>query len=194
MPTIVNETMNSAQRPHQSPRSHAGRHRRHRPADGVIGGADAGGRATTFAEPRAVRPNSGLSSRATVNVGPALVVGDGPHGLRRIIAIEGGTFTGPRLSGKVLPGGADWQVIRPDGVAEIEARYTLETDDGALIYVRNPGIRTAPKAVMDRLARGERCDPSEYYFRTCPVFETGGSAVPVAAQPGVGVRRGAPSR
>jgi hypothetical protein len=110
---------------------------------------------------------------AAVNVGPAIVVGDGPHGLRRIIAIEGGSFAGPRLSGKVLPGGADWQVIRPDGVAEIEARYTLETDDGALIYVRNPGIRTGPPEVMDRLARGERCEPSEYYFRTRPVFETG---------------------
>lgn len=110
---------------------------------------------------------------ATVKVGPALVVGEGPHGLRRIIPIGGGMFTGERLSGRVLPGGADWQVIRPDRVAEIEARYTLETNDGALIYVRNPGIRTGPKEVMDRLARGEPCDPSEYYFRTRPVFETG---------------------
>lgn len=122
---------------------------------------------------RTFEPELRLLFRATVAVGPALVVGDGPRGLRRIIPIEGGSFEGPRLSGRVLPGGADWQVIRPDGVAEIEARYTLETDNGALIYVRNPGIRTGPKEVMDRLARGERCEPSEYYFRTCPVFETG---------------------
>ena len=108
-----------------------------------------------------------------VQLGEPQVVGDGPHGLRRIIPIEGGTFSGPRLSGRVRPGGADWQVIRPDGVAELDARYTLETDDGALIYVSNPGIRTGPKEVLERLARGETCDPSEYYFRTRPVFETG---------------------
>jgi hypothetical protein len=108
-----------------------------------------------------------------VSVGPAAVVGEGPRGLRRIIPILGGSFSGPRLSGKVLGGGADWQVLRPDGVAEIEARYTLETGDGALIYVRNPGIRTASREVMERLARGDTCDPSEYYFRTRPEFETG---------------------
>lgn len=110
---------------------------------------------------------------ATVKVGQPQEVGEGPRGRRRIIPIEGGTFVGDRLSGRVLPGGADWQVIRPDGVAEIEARYTLETEDGALIYVRNPGIRTASPEVMGRLVRGEPCDPGEYYFRTCPVFETG---------------------
>ena len=106
-------------------------------------------------------------------LGAVQVVGDGPYGLRRIIPIEGGTFAGPRLRGRVLPGGADWQFIRPDGVAELDARYTLETDDGALIYVSNPGIRTASEDVMERLMRGEECDPSEYYFRTRPVFETG---------------------
>jgi hypothetical protein len=110
---------------------------------------------------------------ARVDIGRATVVGQGPHGLRRIIPILGGSFSGPRLSGRVLPGGADWQVIRPDGVVEIEARYTLETDDGALIYVCNPGIRAGSREVMDRLARGDGCEPSEYYFRTRPVFETG---------------------
>jgi len=72
-----------------------------------------------------------------------------------------------------LPGGADWQVIRTDGAAELEARYTLETDDGALIYVLNQGIRSGSKEVMGRLARGEKVHPSKYYFRTRPVFETG---------------------
>jgi Protein of unknown function (DUF3237) len=108
-----------------------------------------------------------------VAVGAPLVVGNGPHGARRIIPIQGGSFTGPRLSGRVLPGGADWQVVRSDGVTELEARYTLETDDGALIYVFNPGIRTGPKAVMEGLAGGDKCDSGEYYFRTRPVFETG---------------------
>jgi hypothetical protein len=84
-----------------------------------------------------------------------MVVGDISYGERRIIPITGGSFVGPRLSGRVLPGGADWQVIRRDGITELEARYTLETDDGALIYVLNKGIRSGSKEVMERLARGE---------------------------------------
>lgn len=121
----------------------------------------------------AAEPSLRLLYTLKVKLGSPQVVGDGPYGLRRIIPIEGGTFEGPRLSGRVLPGGADWQFIRPDGIAELDARYTLETDDGALIYVSNPGIRRGPKEVMERLARGEKCDPGEYYFRTRPVFETG---------------------
>jgi hypothetical protein len=73
----------------------------------------------------------------------------------------------------VLPGGADWQLVRADGVADLEARYTLETHDGALIYVRNRGYRHGPADVMRRLAAGEAVDPSLYYMRTTPRFETG---------------------
>jgi hypothetical protein len=80
---------------------------------------------------------------------------------------------GERLSGRVLPGGADWQVIRADGVAELDARYTLETGDGALIYVRNRGFRHGPAEVLKRLAAGENVDPAQYYMRTTPLFETG---------------------
>jgi len=76
----------------------------------------------------------------------------------------------------VLPGGADWQIIRRDGVAEVEARYTLKTDDGALIYIWNRGVRHGPEEVIRRLAAGEAVGPDEYYFRTTPVFETGASA------------------
>jgi hypothetical protein len=100
-------------------------------------------------------------------------LGDGPHGRRRIINITGGSFRGERLSGKVLPGGADWQVIRADGVADLDARYTLETSDGALIYVRNHGYRHGPAEVLKRLSSGEDVDPSLYYMRTTPLFETG---------------------
>lgn len=107
-----------------------------------------------------------------IEAAPPILVGPTHHGERRIINIKGGAFAGPRLSGKVLPGGADWQIIRADGVAELEARYTLETDDGALIYVFNRGIRWGPKEVMDRLAKGERVDPGGYYFRTAPIYET----------------------
>ena len=100
-------------------------------------------------------------------------LGAGPLGRRRIIGITGGRFFGERLSGRVLPGGADWQVIRADGVADLDARYTLETHDGALIYVRNRGYRHGPEEVLRRVAAGENVDPSQYYMRTTPLFETG---------------------
>ena len=100
-------------------------------------------------------------------------LGDTPLGRRRIIGITGGRFSGERLSGRVLPGGADWQVIRPDGVADLDARYTLETIDGALIYVRNRGYRHGPAEVLRKLTAGESVDPSLYYMRTTPRFETG---------------------
>ena len=103
-------------------------------------------------------------------------LGDTPLGRRRIIGITGGRFSGERLSGRVLPGGADWQLIRADGVAWLDARYTLETSDGALIYVSNRGYRHGPKNVIDRLARGEDVDPSLYYMRTTPWFETSAAA------------------
>jgi Protein of unknown function (DUF3237) len=120
-----------------------------------------------------VEPSLQLLYTSSVEVGPPMIVGGTPYGERRIIPIQGGFFEGPRLSGKVLPGGADWQVIRPDGIAELEARYTLQTDDGALIYVLNRGIRSGSKEVMARLASGAKVHPSEYYFRTRPIFETG---------------------
>jgi len=110
---------------------------------------------------------------ADITLAAAQELGDSPQGRRRIINITGGTFRGERLSGKVLPGGADWQVIRADGVADLDARYTLETADGALIYVRNHGYRHAPADVLKKLSAGEDVDPSLYYMRTTPLFETG---------------------
>jgi len=100
------------------------------------------------------------------------VVGELPNGTRRIIDILGGEFEGPKLKGKLLPGGADWQLIREDGFTEIDARYTLQTDSGHLIYVTNIGIRHAPPDVMRRLNAGEIVDQSEIYFRAIPKFET----------------------
>ena len=100
-------------------------------------------------------------------------LGETPQGRRRIIGITGGRFSGERLSGRVLAGGADWQVIRADGVADLDARYTLETSDGALIYVRNRGYRHGPADVLKKLSAGEEVDPSLYYMRTTPRFETG---------------------
>ena len=110
--------------------------------------------------------------RARITLAPPRELGETPLGRRRIIEITGGSFAGPRLSGKVLAGGADWQIIRSDGVAFLDARYTLETSGGALVYVRNQGYRHGPPEVISRLADGDDVDPSLYYMRTTPWFET----------------------
>lgn len=117
-------------------------------------------------------PDLKLLFRAEISLAPVRDLGHTPAGHRRIIDITGGTVSGPRLQGRVLPGGADWQVIRADGVAFLDARYTVETADGALVYVRNQGYRHAPPEVLARLMRGEDVDPSLYYMRTTPWFET----------------------
>lgn len=111
--------------------------------------------------------------RVEVTLAAPQELGPAPLGQRRIIPITGGRFHGARLSGRILPGGADWQIVRGDGVAELDARYTLEAEDGALIYVRNHGLRHASAEVLARLARGEDLDPALYYMRTTPRFETG---------------------
>lgn len=111
-----------------------------------------------------------------VTVAPALELGETPAGRRRVIPITGGTVEGPRLAGRVLPGGADWQILRPDGCTELEARYTLEAEDGALISVVNRGLRHGPPEVVARLMAGEPVDPAAYYFRCTPAFETAAPA------------------
>lgn len=108
----------------------------------------------------------------TVEVAAPVLLGLCPTGERRVVAILGGSIEGPRLSGTVLPGGADTQLIRGDGVAEIEARYLIRLDDGALVHVVNRGLRHAAPDDMARLLRGEPVDPARVYFRTAPVFET----------------------
>ncbi|MFL1464306.1 DUF3237 domain-containing protein [Roseococcus sp. DSY-14] len=113
-----------------------------------------------------------LIALVEAEVAPPLLVGATPLGERRVIPITGGRVRGPELNGEVLPGGADFQLIRPDGVAEIEARYVLRLDDGALVYVVNRGLRTAAPEDMARLLRGEPVPPERVYFRTAPVFET----------------------
>jgi hypothetical protein len=110
--------------------------------------------------------------KAEVTLAAPQELGDTPLGRRRVIPITGGTFRGEKLAGRVLPGGADWQLVRADGVAELDARYTLETTDGALVYVSNFGYRHGPTEVLQRLAAGQAVDPSLYYMRTTPRFET----------------------
>ena len=99
------------------------------------------------------------------------VVGETPHGIRRIIPIVGGTFEGPNIKGEILDGGADWQIVRKDGVAELEAHYQIKTDDGVIIYIKNTGLRVASPEVAARISRGEAVPASEYYFRAIPKFE-----------------------
>ena len=125
-----------------------------------------------------VAPQLQFLMQVTVTLGPPLVVGTMAVGTRRIINITGGhfrgqTLAGAPLTGAVLPGGADWQLMRPDGVALLDARYTLQTTDGALIYVQNRGVRHGPPDVLAAIARGEAVDPARYYMRTTPTFETG---------------------
>ncbi len=104
-------------------------------------------------------------------------IGRTPYGERRIINILGGSVSGPKLTGRILPGGADWQIIRGDGAADIKARYTIESDAGALIMVSSDGLRHGPPDVMASLARGDNVDPRLYYFRTIMRFETADPAV-----------------
>jgi len=110
--------------------------------------------------------------RAEITLAAPQELGETPHGRRRVIPITGGRVSGERLSGRVLPGGADWQIVRADGVAELDARYTIETTDGALIYVHNFGYRHGPAEILKRLAAGDPVHPSLYYMRTTPRFET----------------------
>lgn len=110
--------------------------------------------------------------RATVLLAPILTLGETPNGLRRIIHIVGGHFEGERMKGVVLQGGADWQIVRANGTAILNTRYLLQTQDGALIYVQNDGVRRGPPNVLAQLARGEAVDPALYYMRTTPKFET----------------------
>lgn len=106
-----------------------------------------------------------------------LQFGQTPYGDRRVIHILGGRVEGPKLKGRILPGGADWQFIRADGAAHIEARYTIRSDDGAHILVSSEGIRHGPSDVLARLASGAAVDPALYYFRTVMRFETSAPAL-----------------
>ena len=96
---------------------------------------------------------------------------DGPYGERRFIPVTGGKFSGERISGEMLAGGADCQLVRPDGVVEMDVRVTLKTDDGVTILMKSFGLRHAPAEVFARMAKGEKVERSEYYFREFVYFE-----------------------
>jgi hypothetical protein len=116
--------------------------------------------------------NTRLLMTMHVKVATVLNIGAVPHGIRRTAPLAGGTFEGSRLRGTILPGSADWQLLRPDGVLEMDLRFTLQTDDGALISMSSFGLRHGPPEIIAALSRGDTVDPSTYYFRTMPRFET----------------------
>ena len=107
------------------------------------------------------------------DLGPPRSFGPGPLGERRHIEILGGTVSGPRLSGRILPGGSDWPVVGADGHSRIEAHYTVEAEDGTLVYVHNLGLLVAPPEVRDAMHRGEQVPPDSFYFRGTPRFDVG---------------------
>ena len=94
-----------------------------------------------------------------------------PYGDRRMIPVIGGEITGDRLSGQILSGGSDSQVVRQDGVADINVRFAFETNDGVVVYASGAGLRHGPADVMAKLAAGEEVDKAQYYFREFFLFE-----------------------
>lgn len=103
-------------------------------------------------------------------------MGLSPAGTRRIIPIVGGSVEGPRINGRILDVGADWQTVLADGIIDLDARYGIETDDGAVIEVVSQGVRHASAEVAARMAAGEAVAPADYYMRTAIRLETGHAA------------------
>lgn len=118
-----------------------------------------------------VTPGLELAFTIEADIDAPRSAGAAPEGERLHIPISGGRVFGPRLTGRVLPGGSDWPVIGPDGISRVDARYSIEAEDGTMIYVVNKGLRVSSDAVRDRMRAGETVDPSEFYMRGAPVFD-----------------------
>jgi hypothetical protein len=116
-------------------------------------------------------PGLELITRLDATLSDPIDLGLTPDGHRRVVPITGGRLHGPRVTGEILSGGADWQIVHPDGWVTVEARYTVRSDSGLPISVISRGVRHGPPDVMARLLAGEAPDPSEYRFRTAMTFE-----------------------
>ena len=148
--------------------------------------------AVTAAGDPLAAPALALFADLEVEVGAPIEIGKVAAGVRRVIPILGGRCQGRGFTARVLPGGADFQLIASATMARLEARYVLETDAGERIYVHNDAVRTAAPEVMARLVRGEPVDPAEVYFRCLPRFECAAPALAWISERvfvGVGVRR-----
>jgi Protein of unknown function (DUF3237) len=121
--------------------------------------------------PRPVTPGLDEVFTITAEIAAPLGAGPGLAGERLHIPITGGSVTGARLTGTVLPGGSDWPLIRRDGATEVQALYTIRADDGTPILVRNHGLRISSPEVAARMRQGEILEPDDYYFRAAPVFD-----------------------
>lgn len=124
-----------------------------------------------------LQPTLKYFADASIEVAQPQEVGHTPRGKRRLIPILGGEVKGDGWTAKVLQGGADFQLLVTDTLAELDARYTLETDAGDLVYVQNRAIRSGPPELMAKIARGEPVDPAQIYFRCSPTFETASRAL-----------------
>jgi hypothetical protein len=111
-----------------------------------------------------------------VRIAAPIEIGKIAGNLRRVIPIDGGEVLGPRIRGRIVPGGADYQVMRSDNVTDLHARYVIETEDAHLIYVENSGVRSGPPELLEKLRRGEPVDPALIYFRSTPRFEAAAPA------------------
>lgn len=119
------------------------------------------------------KPKLDLACTLTVKLDPIMDMGPGRAGQRRIIPIVGGQVEGPLLSGRILNLGADWQTVFTTGLAELDTRYAMETQDGAIIEIVNFGFRHGPDEVIKAVAQGQDVDPATYYMRTHARLETG---------------------
>jgi hypothetical protein len=128
---------------------------------------------TTAASDGPAAPTPGLTHVFSLRgeLAPPVEQGEIDGRRRRFIPVTGGRVYGPRLQGRVLPGGGDWQAVGSDGLTNVLARYYLETADGTVIGVTNTGVRTATPEVIEMLTQGIEVGADEYYFRTSPVFE-----------------------
>jgi hypothetical protein len=128
-----------------------------------------------------------------LDVRPLLIVGPTAGAFRRVGLVPGGSFEGERLSGEVLDGGSDWQTVRSDGSTTLNVRLVLKTRDDALICMTYQGIRHGQPCVIERIEKGEVVDPTSYYFRINPLFETSAAKydwINRAIAVGIGHRRG----
>jgi hypothetical protein len=125
----------------------------------------------------ATPPKTRFAFAIKAKVGPIQDLGQTARGHRRIIDILGGEVAGPMLDGEILPGGADWQIVRPDGTIEVVARYTIRARSGALVYVQNDGLRVASPEILARMSKGQLVSYDSYHFRTAPRFETADPAL-----------------
>jgi len=117
-------------------------------------------------------PGLTFLAELSVTVAEPIDVGPAPEGHRRVIPITGGTISGPVLNGRVLPGGADYQILRSATLTELDARYVVETDDGDRIFVHNSALRHGSARDIELLNSGAAVDPSRIYFRCWPRLTT----------------------